>query len=696
MKIRWPGVYSTLTILFMLVFSPVSKADTGYELWLNYKPVSDIALQNQYAQYCAQIAVAKSKHAEVIRKELTRSLTRMLPATEIRFSERSVGQGVEIRLGAGYGVSTADLEHLTTEGYRIRQLTDKGKRRIVIQSCGDAGLLYGTFHLIRLMQCGEPLDGIDISEQPAFGTRLLNHWDDLDGSVNWIDVGGSIWNWDSLPQYEDPRYEDYARANASIGINAMCIMTRSPELMTPKYLSKLSVIARVMERYNIRIFLPANFTAPVDPSKLSGKKQKYAKGIGTLPTADPFDPQVIEWWRQKAAEIHKAIPNFGGFIVKANSEGMPGPLDYNRTYADGANVIARAVKPFGGIVLWRTFVYNKWVDDDRAKRPYKEFIGLDGLFDDNVVLQTKNGPMDYQPVEPVHPLFGGMKKTQVMPELQIMQEYMGQTNYLVWLLPMWRQFFDFDTYCQGAGSTVGRLVCGAIYPYSCKTITGIANIGNDTNWTGHHFAQANWYAFGRLAWNPFSDSDKILSDWIHMTWHADAATSKIMKAIMMPSWESYAAGVTPFALGMTLLAKDHYSPAFENRNGRNWHADKTGIGNDRTSGGSDYVSQYHEPNRSRFDDIRSCPENMLLFFHFVDWEYRMPSGKSFRETFLESFQREVLQAEQNLLLWYSIRTKIDAQRYREVEERMERQLKDARTYYQSAIDMFTNLLDGDK
>lgn len=666
---------SILTILVLLAALTV-RADNGYDLWLNYKP------SNHAKQYKAHtIHVCDNKHKVQIEEELFRAVGTMTGVTP-KFV--SAGRGADL-------VFELDKNSLLSEeGYSIR--SEKNTVRVTAKN--SAGLLYGAFHVIRIIQCGESLADLAIEENPKIGIRLLKHWDRLDGSVIWIDVEGSIWKWDELPARVDVRYTDYARANASVGINAMCIMINDPEMMTPGYLGKLAAIAKVMDSYNLKIFMAVNFTAPMSPEKVSNKNQKYSAGIGDLDTADPCDERVAQWWKEKVAEIYGYIPNLGGFIVKANSEGMPGPLDYDRSYADGANVIARALKPYNGIVLWRTFVYNNWVDNDRAKRPYKEFIGLDGRFDDNVVLLTKNGPIDFQPCEPVHPLFGGMTRTQVMPELQIMQEYLGHETYAVYLLSMWREFLNFDTYCKGKGSRVGEIIEGKVFPYSITVMAGVSNMGKATNWTSNHFAQANWYAFGRLTWNPQCDDDAITDEWIKMTWNCDGEALSVIKAIMQGSWKAYAAANSPYGMGITSSPKDHYTPAFEHRNGRTWRADASGIGESRSASGSDYVSQYHSPNREIFDNPATCPEELLLFFHFAPWDYKLKSGKVLKDDIDDKLRAMVDYTEQAVGRWKSIESTIDPQRYREVLEKLNKQLEHAREYYRNGSTYFERYSDG--
>jgi alpha-glucuronidase len=653
----------------------LSTVDTGYELWMNYKPLPESGLKQSAIRYGSHISLPGSRYDEVIRKELERALKALLTVTPIFVQDNAVGIQMSFCKDKGLG----------EEGYIIRS----GKKRITLQAYSDAGFLYGTFHLIRLIQCGDPLERLNIREIPALDFRQLNHWDDLNGTIERGYAGKSLWKWDDLPHNVDRRYIDYARANASIGINGVVLnnVNADPRILRRDYLEKVAVLAGVFRKYNIRVYLTANFAAPLKPSETPDVMKRWG-GVGNLDTADPRNLQVQAWWKAKADEIYTLIPDFGGFLVKANSEGMPGPQDYQCTHAEGANLLARALKPHGGIVMWRTFVYNPKIDKDRIKRSYKEFLPLDGKFDDNVVLQTKNGALDFQPSEPAQPLFGGMKQTSLMPELQITQEYIGHSTYLVYLLPMWREFLDFDTYCEGRGSTVKRIVTGKIAPHSFRAMAGVANTGDSYNWTGHHFAQANWYAFGRLAWNPDEETGKITSEWIKSTWNCDERTSKVLEQMMMPTWANFVYSHSPYSLGLTTQVECHYKAGFGIRANKEWKINKESIGNNRTTGGSDYVSQYLEPNRSKFNDINQCPELYLLCFHNVPWNHGMKSGLTLREELAANLKLGMAQTDRNIRLWKSVRNEIDSRRFSEVMESLLKEREDAEIYYNAAIHFF--------
>lgn len=657
----------------------LSTVDTGYELWMNYKPLPESGLKQSAIRYGSHISLPGSRYDEVIREELERALKALLTVTPIFVQDNAVGIQMSFCKDKGLG----------KEGYIIRS----GKKRITLQAYSDAGFLYGTFHLIRLIQCGYPLEQLNIKEIPALEFRMINHWVGLGGTVERGYAGKGLWAWDDLPKKIEPRYTDYARAEASIGINAVILnnVNADPRILGHDYLEKVAALADIFRKYHIKVYLAPNFAAPVKPSTTKDVgKQWGGVGIGHLDTADPLNPEVQKWWMDKVNEIYSLIPDFGGFLVKANSEGMAGPQDYHRSHVDGANMLARALKPHGGIVLWRTFVYNPEIDKDRMKRSYKEFQPLDGQFDENVVLQTKNGTLDFQPSEPAQPLFGAMRHTPLFPELQITQEYLGRSVSLVYLLPMWRKtFLDFDTYCNGKGSTVSNIIAGKTFPSRMLGMAGVGNIGRSRNWTAHHFAQANWYAFGRLAWNPEESTESITSDWIKSTWNCDEATLEVIRQMMMPTWESFVCAHAPYSLGFTVKREDHYTAGFEQRANKEWHVSKESIGTDRTTKGTNYVSQYFKYNKDIFNSLSQCPELYLLCFHNVPWSHKMKSGKSLREEFKSNLKRGIEQVDVNIGLWKSIQNKIDPVRYEEVLESLYKEQRDTKAFYQAALNFFS-------
>jgi alpha-glucuronidase len=508
-----------------------------------------------------------------------------------------------------------------------------------VQAKTHAGILYGVYELLRRQQTGQAITEEVIN--PSYDVRILNHWDNLNSTIEHGFGGPSIfWRRENPFVVSDSNlliWKEYARANASIGINGTVInnVNANPLVLTKEYLERVKAIAGVLRPYGVKTYLAINWAAP--------------KTLGKISTTDPLADSVINWWNAKVKEIYAMIPDLGGFVVKANSEGQPGPQDYNRTHADGANMLADAVKPFGGIVMWRAFVYNP-NDKDRAKQAYAEFMPLDGKFRDNVIIQVKNGPVDFQPREPFSPLFGAMKKTPIMPEFQITQEYLGQSIHLVFLSTMWEELLQSDTYQAGKRSTVARCTDGSIYPQKISAIAGVANIGLDTNWCGHDFAQSNWYAFGRLAWNNRLKSEQIADEWIKLTF-SPAATNNTatnnswntnflvpVKQMMMESREAAVNYMMPLGLHHQFSANDHYGPGpwwAPARTRSDWtppyyhKAEIGGIGFDRTTKGTNAVSQYHEPLASMYNDPKTCPENLLLWFNHVSWDFKMKNGRTF-------------------------------------------------------------------
>ena len=566
-----------------------------------------------------------------------------------------------------------ELSELGPEGYVVRLIKSGPHSTVVIASQSDIGALYGTFHFLRLMQTLQSIENINISEKPRLRLRVLDHWDNLDGSVERGYAGHSLWEWSALPSNTDPRLRDYARANASIGINGSVLnnVNANALILTNEYLQKVAAIAGVFRPYGLQVYLSARFSAPID--------------IGGLKTADPLDPEVQQWWKIKTDEIYKLIPDFGGFVVKANSEGQPGPRTYNRTHADGANMLAAAVAPHNGVIMWRAFVYDMKPGYDRAGAAYENLQPFDGKFAPNVLLQIKNGPIDFQPREPFHPLFGAMPRTNVMPEFQITQEYMGFSNHLVFLAPMWREFFTSDTYARGRGSTVTKVVDGSLYKQRLTGIAGVANTGTDRNWTGHHFLQANWFAFGRLAWNPDLTSRTIARDWIEMTLTKDSTSLEIITQIMLESHEAVVDYMTPLGLHHIMWGGHHYGPApwwdKERRDDQNpvyYHrADAKGIGFDRTANGSNTITQYHEPVREILGNLKTCPEKFLLWFHHVPWDYRMKSGETLWEEIALHYQRGVDWVRLTRKKWDSLTNIIDPERHEAVSRKLEIQERDA-------------------
>ena len=665
------------------------RAESGYDLWLRYAAVEDTALRDSYRRSVAALVVPQtSPTSRITQAELTRGVRGLL-GIEPALVE-SVDRDGAVLVGTPAGapaiaglVWADDLARAGAEGYVIRSATVNRHAATVIASTSDVGALRGAFHFLRLMQTRGSIAALDISERPRLERRLLNHWDNLDGTIERGYAGRSLWRWDELPARIDPRVEDYARANASLGVNGSVVnsVNANPTFLTGAYIEKTAALARVFRTYGIRTYLSANFAAP--------------RTLGGLPTADPLDLRVARWWKDKADEIYRLIPDFGGFLVKANSEGQPGPQDYGRTHADGANVLADALAPHGGIVMWRAFVYDDSVDADRIKRAYLEFVPLDGRFRDNVIVQVKNGPLDFQPREPFSPLFGATPRTPLMAELQITQEYLGQSIHLVYLAPMWKETLDADTYAAGPGSTVKKVIDGTLYGHRLNGIAGVANTGNDANWTGHDFGQANWYAFGRLAWNPDLGADAIADEWIGMTWGHSPALRSMLRTLMLDSHQAFVDYTMPLGLHH-LIGGDHYEPMPENPDPRraDWsaiyyhRADATGIGVDRTRRGNNAVDQYRSPLREQFNDPSTCPDKFLLWFHRLAWDYRLSTGRTVWQELVYRYNRGAERAQSMLLLWAGLRVLVDDERGRAVSFNLIRQAEEAAAWRDKCLKYF--------
>ena len=559
---------------------------------------------------------------------------------------------------------SADREHygLGDEGYTIRSAGND----IILESSAEKGLLYAAYHLLRLQAEGNDCKNLNISESPLYEYRILNHWDNIDGTVERGYAGKSLWKWEELPTVISPAYEKYARANASVGINGTVLnnVNASVEILSDKYLAKVKALSDIFRPYGIRVYLSVNFASPMK--------------LGGLDTADPMDEKVAEWWKRKVHEIYSLIPDFGGFLVKANSEGQPGPCDYGRTHAQGANMLASALKPYGGIVMWRAFVYSP-TDDDRAKQAYLEFKPLDGKFLDNVIVQVKNGPIDFQPREPYSPLFGSMPHTPLMVEFQITQEYLGHSNHLTYLAPMWKEFYEY------------------VSPYSIKAVAGVANIGNDVNWCGHDFAQSNWYAFGRLAWNPELSSSQIAREWLVQTFTDESEFLNPVEEMMLESREAVVDYMMPLGLHHIFAWNHHYGPEpwCEIPGARaDWlpsyyHcADREGIGFDRTTTGSDAVSQYPDSLAAVFNSLSSCPEEFLLWFHHVSWDYKLKSDNTLWDELCYKYQTGVDKAQEFCEVWNQMSDYVDSERYQAIANRLKIQADDAVWWKDACLEYF--------
>ncbi len=700
MNIRWT-TKALYVILPLLLFSWQATADDGYELWLKYRKVNDELLLKQYRETIACIIVpGESQTLRIIRGELKRGLDVMF-GVEMRYRGVAAGEnGLIIGTPARSDIvrqlqREGKLQHLGTEGYLITSVTKGRNKFTVIAANRDIGLLYGTFHFLRVLETHQLIDQLDIVSTPRIRYRLLDHWDNLDGSIERGYAGKSLWKWDELPAKIDNRYHDYARANASIGINGTVLnnVNANPAILTTRYLRQVTALANVFRPYGIRVFLSVNFSSP-----MKGKFEQEGNrkgGIGGLSTADPLDPDVRLWWKNKVKEIYSFIPDFGGFLVKASSEGMPGPQDYGRTHAEGANMLAEALEPFHGIVMWRAFVYNAAVDPDRVKRAALEFLPLDGLFRPNVFVQAKNGPLDFQPREPVQPLFGSMTKTPMMLELQITQEYLGHSTHLVYLAPMWKEYFQFDLFAKGPGSTLAGIIDGSLRSTKMTGIAGVANTGDDRNWCGHFFAQANWYAFGRLAWDHSVSAEQLADEWIRMSLSNDAGTVATVSSMMMGSREACVNYMTPLGLHHIMEVDVHYGPGPQNDRGReDWtsiyyhRADSNGLGFDRSSTGSNAVGQYFPPLQSAFDNPETCPEQYLLWFHHVSWGYRMKSGRTLWEELCARYTSGTDYVHGMYDKWLSLDGAVDPQIFSSVKEKLGKQVVDAANWRDTCLAYF--------
>ncbi|MGH8061835.1 MAG: alpha-glucuronidase family glycosyl hydrolase [Pseudoxanthomonas sp.] len=665
-------------------------AEDGHDLWLRYRPLAADQAQALRVHASQVVAGQNSPGLAPARTELQKGLGGLLGAAPSL--AEAVTQDGAIVIGstrssplvAGLGL---DLSSLGPEGYLVRTMEVGGRRATVIAAPEDIGVLYGVFHFLRLIQTGKSLEQLDLRQVPRLKLRVLDHWDNLDGHVERGYSGASLWDWHKLPDYLDPRYTDYARANASLGINGAVInnVNANALSLTPAYLTKAAALAGVFRPYGIRVFLSARFSAPME--------------IGGLSTADPLDPQVRKWWRDKADEIYRTIPDFGGLLVKANSEGQPGPQDYGRTHAQGANLLADALAPHGGVVMWRAFVYSHEQPADRATQAYSEFLPLDGKFASNVLLQVKNGPIDFQPREPFHPLFGAMPATNLMLEFQITKEYLGFATHLVYLGPLYEEALESDTFARGKGSTVAKILESAPGRQALSGMAGVANIGTDRNWSGSHFDQANWYAFGRLAWDPAISSRDMAEDWVRMTFSNDGRFVAPVVDMMMGSRQAAVDYMTPLGLHHVMQRGHHYGPGpwVEGGPRADWtsvyyhRADRDGIGFDRTSRGSNAVAQYPAPLARQFDDLGRVPEDLLLWFHHVPWNYKTRSGRRLWDELVFRYTRGVDTVHKMRAGWKEMAPYVDEERHAQVDAFLGIQEREAQWWHDASIAYFQSI-----
>ncbi len=682
-----------ISLLFFILFFLLNThlhAEDGSRLWLRYDEITDLQKLKTYREaITGWLIEGDSPTLEVTKKELKIGLNGLLaefiPAIEAVEADGILLAGTPSSspLIAALDLSE-QLNGMPDEGFIISQASVNGHQTTVIAANGDIGVLYGVFHFLRLLQTHQDIRQLSVKSTPDVMHRILNHWDNLDRTVERGYAGFSIWDWHKLPDFIDPRYIDYARANASIGINGTVLtnVNANALILTPAYMEKTAALADVFRPYGLKVYLTARFSAPVE--------------IGGLETADPLDPAVQKWWKEKTDEIYSYIPDFGGFLVKANSEGQPGPQNYGRTHADGANMLADAVAEHGGIVMWRAFVYSEEEPDDRAKQAYNEFKPLDGSFRDNVMVQVKNGAIDFQPREPFHPLFGAMPQTPLMMEFQITQEYLGQGTHLAFLAPSFEEVLQSDTYAKGEGSTVAKVIDGSLHNYRITGMAGVANIGTDRNWTGHHFGQANWYAFGRMAWDIDKSSEEIAEEWIGMTFSNEPTVMKPIRSMMLNSHEAVVNYMTPLGLHHIMGAGHHYGPGpwVSEMSRADWtsvyyhKADKEGIGFDRTASGSNAVAQYFPPVTEKFSDLKQCPEKYLLWFHHLDWDYTMKSDKRLWDEIAYHYQAGVDTVRSMQQIWNSLESDIDAERFQHVQSFLKIQEHDAVWWKDACLSYF--------
>lgn len=674
-------------MLVLMFWAKKITAQEDYKLWLQYSKVAEAKLALGYIpKIKCIVGLGNSETIQVAAKELQNGMLGMLgkrmpmnqnPDTEnalVFGSKSSLNQVIQEYL-------KNEFEQINNEGYIIKTIMINGKNQIIITAKTDVGVLYGVFYFLGIIQTSPSLESYNFVDSPKIKLRVLNHWDNLNGSVERGYAGSSLWNWQKLPDFIDQRYIDYARANASIGINGTVLnnVNANALILTPLYLEKVKALANVFRPYGIKVYLTARFSAPIE--------------IGKLKTADPLDPEVIHWWKEKATEIYKSIPDFGGFLVKANSEGQPGPQNYGRNHVDGANMLADALAPYGGVVMWRAFVYSEHDADDRAKQAYNEFVPYDGKFKDNVIVQVKNGAIDFQPREPFHPIFGAMPKTPLMMEFQITQEYLGFSTHLVYLPKLYQEVLESDTYCNGKGSTVAKIIDGSLDNHTLTGIAGVANIGSDLNWCGHPFAQANWYGFGRLAWNPYYPSEIIANEWLQMTFSSNPDFTFPVRNMMMDSREAVVNYMTPLGLHHIMDTGHHYGPGpwVSNLSRPEWNpvyyhkADKNGIGFDRSKAGSKATAQYAPEIAKQFDDLATCPEKYLLWFHHLPWNYKLKNGQTLWNGIALKYQEGVDEVAKMQTTWNGVKSYIDTQRFEEVQMLLSIQHKEAKWWRDACL-----------
>ncbi|MGZ7440804.1 alpha-glucuronidase family glycosyl hydrolase [Paenibacillus sp. TH7-28] len=654
-----------------------------YKCWLRYAAVTDPAKLQEYRKWCGEL-VSPAAAGVVLKSAIEELQQGILAITGSSLQDRQSPSASHYILQGTRGQSKAidealsSLSTLSADSYILKTLPLDGRKCLLVAGRSDRGTLYAAFHLLRLMQMGSTLEDLDIQESPVNGLRMINQWDNMDGSIERGYAGQSIFYENNRIVSDLSRIKDYARLLSSAGINAISINNVNVHhhetlLIKQPQLSEVARIAGVFRKYGIATFLSINFASPMQ--------------VGDLPTADPLDEGVRGWWKNAAEEIYRVIPDFGGFLVKADSESRPGPFTYGRNHVDGANMLAEALLPFGGTVIWRCFVYNcqqDWRDrsTDRARAAYDHFTPLDGGFHDNVILQIKNGPMDFQVREPVSPLFGALPSTNQVLELQIAQEYTGQARHVCYLVPQWKEVLEFDTFARGEGSDVAKVISGSLFGGKLGGIAAVSNIGNDANWTGHVLAQANLYGFGRLSWNPELTSEQIAREWIYLTFGTEPKLVEVILNILLNSWQTYENYTAPLGVGWMVNPDRHYGPNVDGYEYSRWgtyhFADRNGIGVDRTEKtGTGYAAQYHKPHANRYESLDTCPDELLLFFHHVPYTHKLHSGKTVIQHIYDTHFAGAEQATDFLESWLTLEGSMDAQQFENVRSRLQEQAQHA-------------------
>ena len=636
----------------------------GFEqMWLN------VQKDKPGAQCFKRIVYPEgSRIMENAARELQAAIAQMTGKKPVLCLDLNQNEGAEV-------ISLSLRPGFPPEGYKI---SGNGET-VAVEASDENGILYGCFELIRQLSLGTQTQELSIEKSPAIPLRMLNHWDNMDGSIERGYSGNSFF-FEKNEILVDDRIRTYARLLASVGINGTVINNvnvkdAATDLITDRYFEKLRILSEILAEYGIKLFLSLNYAAPME--------------ISGLPGADPLDEQVIRWWKERMQQVYAAVPGLGGFLIKADSEGRPGPFTYGRTHAQGANMLAEAIEPYGGLIIWRCFVYNckqDWRDrkTDRARSGYDNFIGLDGQFRDNVILQIKNGPMDFQVREPVHPLFGGLEKTNQMLEVQIAQEYTGQQRHVCYLIPMFKEVLEFRTYCREKDDSVLDLISGKTFGQTKCGIAAVANTGNDENWTGHDLAAANLYGFGRLAFEPQLSAEQIAREWIMLTFGSDPQVMDNLLFILMNSWPAYESYTAPLGIGWMVNPNYHYGPNVDGYEYDRWgtyhRADHLGIGVDRSHNGTGYAGLYREPNASLYDDPEKCPEELLLFFHHMPYEYRLQSGKTILQHIYDTHFDGVALVDEMVRRFEELKGKLPEKQYERMAQRFAHQKEHSREW----------------